>query len=185
MVFFGLIASASLRRPKARPTKYCAESLTMTVSISRSSWAEPAFSRIATIAPIGRPKYRQGSSVAEAEATASFPPRHDPSESAPTATNAVIRIRSSGIHALPPNAARANDAQVSMAAAVATTAGNGRSLARARPEYSWHASPTSATAMSRNSQAGEYHTAATVSTMSTAPLRIRVITWRPGRPATP
>ena len=84
----------------------------------------------------------------------------------------------------PPKPSRANDAQVSAAAAVASAAGYGRSLARTSAPYSWQLIATSTRAITRNSHAGEYQTAAMVSAIMTTPLMMRVVTWRRAPPLT-
>jgi hypothetical protein len=94
------------------------------------------------------------------------------------AINEVINTRSSVSQPAVPNVPCAKEAQVSAAASVETTVGNGRRLARASAANSWQASTTSSSAISRNSQGGAYHTAATATAISAAPLMMRVITSR-------
>ena len=68
----------------------------MIVSISRNSASRPRVSRIATIAPIGSPRYNDGKRLAEASPRASRPPFQAVRVSAPSATRADINTTSIG-----------------------------------------------------------------------------------------
>ena len=188
---------ASGCRPNARPLKYCAVSLTDTVSTSRKSARQPSTSRMTTIAPTGNPRYRQGKSDADASARASgrrssadVSPRTGGRAlfqrtivKMPTPTSAVMRTMSSDTQDTL-NASRENAAAVSTAARAAGVSGKVQTArARASAAYSPNATRSSASATTKNTSDEESQTRATARIRRTAPLRTRV-TWRRARRAT-
>src|SRR5688572_27398419 len=129
---------------------------------------------MATMAPIGRPRYNAGSSVDAVDASASGPPLQVVSATAPIATNDVISTALVDMAATPPNASDANDAHVSAAAIVEITVGTAKPLARAIDANSIHAITSRPSATNRNTSGGANHTTATAMSRRTAPLTTRV-----------
>src|SRR5690349_14402168 len=144
----------------------------MIVSISRNSACGPPRCRTATSAPTGSPRYSAGNNEADTDASACGSPRHAPSITRPTPTNAASSTTSITGPLIPgaPSAA-----VVSAAAANAGTSTTSSALARASATSSRAPRITISSAAKKNNQSGAVQTIATARAMRTAPLTTRVM----------